>query len=78
MPHTISFRRPGQVRTFTKMTIPQQEDPLAYIRRLENLGYSIVDISPPISQFIPAQSRDSIGQRCFFRSSDDTPKPSSH
>lgn len=52
MPHIISFRRADQVRTITKMTIPQQENPLVYIRRLESLGYSIIDISPPIPQFV--------------------------
>lgn len=73
-PHIISFRRPGQVRTLTKMTIPKQEDPLIYIRRLENLGYSIIDISPPIAQFIPTQNIDVVGRREFFRSSDDISK----
>jgi hypothetical protein len=47
--HVISFRRPGQIRAVTKMTIPHQENPTSYVRRLENLGYKVVDISPPLA-----------------------------
>ena len=55
MEHVISFRRPGQTRSFTKLTIPPLEDPAAYARRLENLGYTIIDITPPLSAYGPPQ-----------------------
>jgi hypothetical protein len=59
MNHVISFRRPGQVRTLTKLTVPPLEDPVAYARRLEKLGYTIVDISPPLARDDPPTSPDS-------------------
>lgn len=53
MTYVIRFRRPGQIRTSTKLTIPPLEDPVAYVRRLEKLGYTVVDISPPLPRTDP-------------------------
>ena len=54
--HVISFRRPDQKHVLTKMTIPPQEDPAAYVHRLENLGYKIVDVSPPLPPYGPPEN----------------------
>jgi hypothetical protein len=54
--HVISFRRPGQKYVLTKMTIPPQEDPEAYVHRLENLGYTIVDVLPPLPPYGPPEN----------------------
>lgn len=58
MHHVISFRRPGQIRTSTKLTIPPAEDPASYVRRLEGLGYTIVDITPPLPTYNPPARSD--------------------
>jgi hypothetical protein len=56
--HVISFRRPGQTRTCNKLTIPPLEDPAAYVRRLEGLGYTIIDITPPLPPYDPPPRSD--------------------
>ena len=56
MDHVISFRRPGQTRLLTKLTVPSHEDAAAYVRRLENLGYAVVDVVPPVSCQGPPQN----------------------
>lgn len=55
MTHVISFRRPELAHSLARMTVPSQEDPLIHIHRLENLGYKIVDISPPLAPCGPPQ-----------------------
>lgn len=55
MNHVISFRRPGQTHVLSKLTVPPQEDAAAYVRRLENLGYKVVEISPPVGHQAPPQ-----------------------
>lgn len=47
MNHVISFRRPGQIRALTKLTVPPDEDAATYVRRLENLGYTVVEVAQP-------------------------------
>ncbi len=46
--HTISFRRPEQRHVLSKLSVPPNEDVAAYVRRLEDLGYKIVDVFPPL------------------------------
>lgn len=48
MNHTISFRRPELRHVLSKMSVPSDTDVAAQIRRLEDLGYIIVEVSPPI------------------------------
>lgn len=47
MYHIISFRRPELRHVLSKMTVPPEADVAAQIRRLQDLGYQIVDVTPP-------------------------------
>ena len=48
MTHTISFRRPELYYVLSKMTVPPGADVVAHIHRLEDLGYTIVEVAPPL------------------------------
>ncbi len=56
MNHTISFRRPEQRHVLSTMSVPPDTDVAAQIRRLEDLGYKIVEISPPLDPCGPPQN----------------------
>jgi len=56
MSHMISFRRPEHQNTLCKLFVPLGEDVASYVRRLQNLGYKIVDVSPPINRQGPPQN----------------------
>ncbi len=53
MNHTISFRRPELRHALSTMSVPPDTDVSAQIRRLEDLGYQIVDVSPPLEPYGP-------------------------
>lgn len=57
MNHVISFRRPGQTHVLTKLTVPPEEDATAYVRRLEDLGYKVVEVSPSVCHETPPQDQ---------------------
>ncbi|GAA0541280.1 hypothetical protein FHS83_000118 [Rhizomicrobium palustre] len=48
MSYTITFRRPELWHVLTTMTVPSQADTLAQIHRLEDLGYKIITVIPPL------------------------------
>jgi hypothetical protein len=54
--HTISFRRPELHYVLSKMSVPPGTDVAAQIHHLEDLGYKIVDVSPPLSVYGPPQN----------------------
>jgi hypothetical protein len=54
--HTISFRRPELRYVLSKMSVPPEADVAVQIRRLEDLGYKIVDVSPPLECYGPPQN----------------------
>ena len=56
MNHVISFRRPEHLHTVTKLSVPLGEDVTAYVSRLRNLGYKIVEVSPPLDFQGPPQN----------------------
>lgn len=56
MNRTISFRRPELHYVLSKMSVPPETDVAVQIRRLEDLGYKIVDVSPPHECYGPPQN----------------------
>jgi hypothetical protein len=49
MTYTIRYRRPGAPWSVVNMTIPDDAEALLFQQtRLETLGYSIIDVTPPI------------------------------
>jgi hypothetical protein len=53
--HTISFRRPELFYVLSKMVVPPGADVVAQIHHLEDLGYKIVEVSPPLGDYGPPQ-----------------------
>ena len=53
MNSTISFRRPEQLHVLSKLSVPPEADLASYVRRLQDLGYKIVDVSPPLEHWGP-------------------------
>jgi hypothetical protein len=51
--HTISFRRPELRYVLSKMSVPPEADVVAQIQRLQDLGYQIVDVTPPLDGYGP-------------------------
>jgi hypothetical protein len=54
--HTISFRRPELRHVLSKMSVPPGEDVVAQIRHLEDLGYKVENVSPPLTGYGPPQN----------------------
>jgi hypothetical protein len=54
--HSIRFRRPEQLYVLAKMSVPSEADAATQVRHLEDLGYKVVDVSPPLSEYGPPQS----------------------
>jgi len=54
--HTISFRRPELRHVLSKMSVPPGEDVAAQIRHLEDLGYKVENVSPPLTGYGPPQN----------------------
>lgn len=48
MNYIISFRRPELRHVLSKMVVPPEADVAVHIRRLQDLGYQIVEVSPPL------------------------------
>ena len=52
MSHTVQFKRPETPTRISRMFIPEEEaGSIRHIRRLEALGYTIVDVSPPVAEY---------------------------
>jgi hypothetical protein len=51
--HTISFRRPELRHVLSTIFVPPGADVEAQIRRLQDLGYQIVDVAPPLDGYGP-------------------------
>jgi|KBSMisStandDraft_5_1062788.scaffolds.fasta_scaffold1143100_1 hypothetical protein len=51
MTYTIRYRRPDAPWSVVNMTIPDNGEAAVLLQqtRLETLGYSIIDVTPPIS-----------------------------
>lgn len=56
MTHIISFRRPELLYVLSKMSVPPGTDAAAQVHHLEDLGYIIVDVSPPLTVYGPPQN----------------------
>ena len=56
MNHVISFHRPEHLNTLSKLSVPPGEDVAAYVNRLQNLGYKIVEVSPTLDRQGPPRS----------------------
>ena len=56
MTHTISFRRPELPYVLSRMSVPNGADTEAHVRRLEDLGYKIIEVSPPLGGYGPPQN----------------------
>lgn len=48
MGHAVRYTRPETRTTVTRIFVPTDEETPKQIRRLERLGYTIVDIVPPL------------------------------
>jgi hypothetical protein len=51
--HTISFRRPDLRYVLSTIFVPSGTDVTVQIRRLQDLGYQIVDVMPPLEGYGP-------------------------
>jgi hypothetical protein len=51
--HTISFRRPELRHVLSTIFVPSGTDVEVQIRRLQDLGYQIVDVAPPLDGYGP-------------------------
>ena len=56
MTHTISFRRPELPHVLSRMSVPPASNVALHVRRLEGLGYKIIQVSPPLTGFGPPQN----------------------
>lgn len=54
--HTIRFRRPETPYSLSKMTASNQEETMVQIQRLKMLGYTIIEVVPPLEAEAPATS----------------------
>ncbi|MGA7711163.1 MAG: hypothetical protein WCA81_04620 [Rhizomicrobium sp.] len=55
MSHTIRFRRPETPYGVSRMVVPPEVDAAGRVRHLESLGYSIVDVTPPLQRQVPVE-----------------------
>jgi hypothetical protein len=51
--HTIRYRRPETPYSLSKMTTSNEKGALAQIQRLKTLGYTVVEVVPPLSSDSP-------------------------
>jgi hypothetical protein len=54
--HTISFRRPELPYVLSTMSVPPESDVMEHIRRLKDLGYKIIAVTPPLNGYGPPQN----------------------
>jgi hypothetical protein len=47
--HTIHYRRPDAFHSLVKMTTLNEQEAEAQVKRLRALGYTVVDVKPPIA-----------------------------
>ena len=59
MSHTVQFRRPETPNRISRMFIPEESGAVRHIHRLEALGYTTVDISPPLAEYTCPPTADS-------------------
>lgn len=50
MGHSVRYTRPETLSTIARIFVPTDEETPKQIRRLRALGYTIVDITPPLSE----------------------------
>jgi hypothetical protein len=58
--HTISFRRPELRHVLSTMFVPPEADVMAQIRHLQDLGYQIIDVTPPLDGSAPQPPKLSV------------------
>jgi hypothetical protein len=54
--HTIRYRRPETPYNLSKMTTSNREGALTQIQRLKSLGYTVVEVVPPLASDAPSTS----------------------
>jgi hypothetical protein len=54
--HTISFRRPELPYVLSTMSVPPEADVEEHVRRLKDLGYKIIAVTPPLDGYGPPQN----------------------
>jgi hypothetical protein len=54
--HTISFRRPELPYVLSTMSVPPDSDVAEHVRRLKDLGYKIIAVTPPLDGYGPPQN----------------------
>jgi hypothetical protein len=52
--HTIRYRRPETPYSLSKMTTSNREGALMQIQRLKSLGYTVVEVVPPLASDAPS------------------------
>lgn len=72
MTHTITFRRPELPYVLSTMFVPAGADAEMQVRHLEDLGYKIITVSPPLdicgpSQDLPELREVTAGKSVFRR-----------
>lgn len=60
MGHTIRFLRPELPYGVSRMFVPPEANAAAQIRHLEGLGYTIVDVSPPLGGYAFSDGQASV------------------
>jgi hypothetical protein len=48
--HTIRYRRPETPYSLSKMTTSNEQGALTQIQRLKTLGYTVVEVVPPLAR----------------------------
>lgn len=51
--HTIRYRRPETPYSLSKMTTSNEQGALTQIQRLKTLGYTVVEVVPPLASDAP-------------------------
>lgn len=52
--HTIRYRRPETPYSLSKMTTSNEQGALTQIQRLKTLGYTVVEVIPPLASDTPS------------------------
>lgn len=54
--HTIRFRRPETPYSLSKMTASNVQETMVQLQRLKSLGYTIIEVTPPLESDAPADT----------------------
>lgn len=56
MRHTILFHHPETPEFIRSLLIPPEASAATHVRNLEALGYTVLEVSPPLTRFVPLRS----------------------